>query len=509
MCNVDPDGSAKRIKSDFTLYIKKEFRIDDKIDLIQDKPKRGGQNKVKERKSTKPTIAKLCFKIAGGEKCVGCNFSHDVDLYMKEKGPNLGKECPVFNLYGRCKYGLKCMFSDSHTTSEFKQIVKNPIKDESAMVKNILPPDIQKQIRSNQIDFSRSELVIKSLSNTIPIESEQEQITNEASRTKNEQMASLGAADFLSFEKEKKKIDFKNKSYLAPLTTVGNIPFRRICKGFGVDITCAEMSIANNLLQGSRHEWALLKRHVSEDLFGVQLTGNHPESFTKTCDVIRQKLEVSFVDLNLGCPVEGITSKGYGSALMERKKKLKMMVKGALSVLDVPLTVKLRTGIKDSLPFAHKLIPLFQEWGVSAVTLHGRSKEQRYTKLADWEYIQKCSSLMDRSGSNSEMAIFGNGDIFNPSEYFEKLNNQFRVDGIMIGRGALIKPWIFKEIKEGKLFDISAGERLDILKDFARFGLEHWGSDLMVSIHLNRGLIKLENFYANGSLFCIAMYQSG
>ncbi len=136
--------------------------------------------------------------------------------------------------------------------------------------------------------------------------------------------------------------------------------------------------------------------------------------------------------------------------------------------------------MSEKSPFAHRLVPLFQDWGVSMLTLHGRSKEQRYTKLADYDYIKKCSSEINPNHSN-QMQFFGNGDILNPCEYFDALRKNDKLDGILIGRGALIKPWIFDEIKNNKLYDISSKERLDILKDFCKFGIEHWGSDTMVN----------------------------
>jgi tRNA-dihydrouridine synthase 3 len=478
--------------------VKKEFRLAPREEDLRDardardardgngdnkKKKKGGQNKAKDRQA-KPDLIKLCFALANGEECTQeCKYSHDVDAFMTDKGPDVGPECPVFNLLGKCKFGLKCRFAQSHTDEVMKQITKEETKKDDEFVLNVMSRDLQKSIRSNKFDFSKSELFEKNLAQ-IDKNPEQKDVLVAAFElaTKIKKEAQNDAKkENISLEKhDKKTISFKGKSYLAPLTTVGNIPFRRICKGFGVDITCAEMTIANNLLQGSQHEWALMRRHVSEDIFGVQITGNHPVIFTKACDVIQQSMDIDFLDINLGCPVEGITTKGHGSALMERKNKLHQMVRGAISVLDVPLTIKLRTGIRDKTLLAHKLIPQFQQWGVKAVTLHGRSKEQRYTKLANWDFIDQCGAAIDRTGFNSDMAFFGNGDIFNPSEYIEKLREK-KVDGLMIGRGALIKPWIFKEIDDGKLWDISAGERLDILKEFGKFGMEHWGSDTMVA----------------------------
>ncbi|GIY31903.1 tRNA-dihydrouridine(47) synthase-like [Caerostris extrusa] len=112
--------------------------------------------------------------------------------------------------------------------------------------------------------------------------------------------------DDILFEPEIKKVDFKNKLYLAPLTTVGNLPFRRICKEFGADITCSEMCVALSLLQGQPSEWALLKRHYTEDIFGIQLCGSHPDVMTRCCQVLSENVSFDFVDINMGCPLEGI-----------------------------------------------------------------------------------------------------------------------------------------------------------------------------------------------------------
>jgi tRNA-dihydrouridine synthase 3 len=271
---------------------------------------------------------------------------------------------------------------------------------------------------------------------------------------------------------EKKKLDFCGKTYLAPLTTVGNLPFRRICKEYGVDITCGEMALAHSLLKGNGMEWSLFRRHKSEDFFGVQLTGNDPYEFAKVCNIIQDNMQIDFLDLNLGCPIDAICNRGAGSTLMTKRSKLQNIILGANAVLDCPITVKLRTGITEK-RIAHNLIPLFQDWGVQAVTLHGRSKQQRYTRLADWNYIAECASLTDPT----KMAFFGNGDIFNPEEYEAHMKTP-NVSGIMIGRAGLIKPWIFDELKTGKLYDISSSERMAMLQRFANYGLEHWFLDV-------------------------------
>lgn len=247
-----------------------------------------------------------------------------------------------------------------------------------------------------------------------------------------------------------------------------------------------------------------MRRHKSEDFFGVQLAGTHPESFAKCCEIIEQNADFDFLDINLGCPIDLICNKGAGSALLERRSRLRGIVNGAVNVLDCPVTVKLRTGITDK-KIAHHLIPLFQSWNVSACTLHGRSKQQRYTKLADWEYIKTCSELTDPS----KMSFFGNGDVFNPED-MDKVYDSGNFAGAMIGRGALIKPWIFTELKTKQLWDISANERFDMLKKFSNFGLEHWFVlSLTKGALIHRGLIKPESSCVNGLVSFAGTFLSG
>ncbi|NWQ83516.1 DUS3L synthase, partial [Columbina picui] len=269
------------------------------------------------------------------------------------------------------------------------------------------------------------------------------------------------------------QLEIQGKLYLAPLTTCGNLPFRRICKRFGADVTCGEMAVCTNLLQGQSSEWALLKRHHTEDIFGVQLEGAFPDTMTKCAELLNQTIEVDFVDINVGCPIDLVYKKGGGCALMTRTNKFEQIVRGMNAVLDVPLTVKIRTGVQEKMNVAHKIIPKIREWGASMVTLHGRSREQRYTRGADWDYIAECARIA------SPMPLLGNGDILSYEDADRAM--QTGVSGIMIARqvlvGALIKPWLFTEIKEQRHWDISSSERFEILRDFTSYGLEHWGSD--------------------------------
>lgn len=298
--------------------------------------------------------------------------------------------------------------------------------------------------------------------------------------------------------KTKKIIDFSNKVYVAPLTTVGNLPFRRIMKRFGADITCGEMALAGHLLEGKPSEWALLKRHPDEDVFGVQVASGYPDQFTRAAEVIEQHCNVDFLDMNLGCPLDIVCNKGAGASLMLRHNRLNGILQGLTSTLSCPVTIKMRTGWDTDKPFASQLVKRIQGWGmdgVGAVMVHGRSRLQRYSNLADWDYISSVGKTQD--DSLPKLQVVGNGDILSYTDYEERMETA-EGSGIstcaMLGRGALIKPWLPTEIKEKRHWDISASERLDIMKDFVKFGLAHWGSDDQGVNHTRRFLLEWQSF---------------
>ncbi|XP_023265691.1 tRNA-dihydrouridine(47) synthase [NAD(P)(+)]-like isoform X2 [Seriola lalandi dorsalis] len=479
----------------------------------QDGKRLRGQNK--SRPHTKPTAydeKRLCLSViqANRECPFGdkCHFHHDVAEYMASKPADIGQSCYLYSTFGKCAYGLSCRFAKAHTTPDFKTMENADLvkaREGRNPVKNSLSKDLQNRLRKRSVAFKKSEEYLKTLSNNRDKKEQQgngkacvaevspnptggEQLLSTEAETQSspdkqppvKTVGPLTDADVIKLRPcEKKQVDFQDKLYLAPLTTCGNLPFRRVCKRFGADITCGEMAMCTNLLQGQQSEWALLKRHESEDLFGVQVEGCFPDTMTRCAELINNNTDVDFVDINSGCPIDLVYKKGGGCGLMTRTRKFEQIVKGMNCVLDVPLTVKIRTGVQEKSNVAHRLIPEMKKWGVSMITLHGRSREQRYTKLADWDYITTCSELA------SPVPLFGNGDILSYEDAMKA--RETGVSGIMIARGALIKPWIFTEIKESRHWDISSSERLDILRDFTNFGLEHWGSD-------TRGVEKTRTF---------------
>lgn len=461
-------------------------------------------------------------------KCTfpNCQFQHDVKAFLENKTLDIGDECWIYKNYGRCQYGLACRFGNSHITVEdenYRNKIDKSLYSENKAQKhhrelNHLTKDLQMELRRKEYEFKVADKIVddefkarqerqESDTNSDKFNNENEaKNVNETNglncNEANLEMNSESEPKKLKIERDlgvqsseaneilnsvRKKIDWENKLYLAPLTTVGNLPFRRICKKFGADITCGEMAMSLQLLQGHQPEWALVQRHESEDIFGIQLCGPSPQQMARVAQLVDDgHINCDFVDINLGCPIDLVYSRGMGSGLMARKKPLEVMVRSMANILarksQTPLTIKMRTGVYADKHIAHNLAPLsLKSWGASMVCIHGRSREQRYTRSADWKYIQNVAEAANEDAIvncyGGTVPIYGNGDIMNYEDYNNFKATAPQVSGVMIARGALIKPWVFKEIKEQQHWDISASERLDMIKDYVNYGLEHWGSD--------------------------------
>lgn len=322
-----------------------------------------------------------------------CRFLHDVGRYLETKPADLGPHCVLFNTFGRCPYSMTCRFAGAHLGPEGQNLVQEEVVARCAQlpsVRNGLDRALQQQLRKRQVCFERAEQALSHLTQgpmpTIAPDSTVSTLTPKHSSC-HVQLDNLGGdgagqgspvptcgpltdEDVVRLRPcEKKRLDISGKLYLAPLTTCGNLPFRRICKRFGADVTCGEMAMCTNLLQGQMSEWALLKRHPCEDIFGVQLEGAFPDTMTKCAELLNRTIDVDFVDVNVGCPIDLVYKKGGGCALMNRSAKFQQIVRGMNEVLDVPLTVKMRTGVQERVSLAHRLLPELRDWGVALVTV--------------------------------------------------------------------------------------------------------------------------------------------
>jgi len=298
--------------------------------------------------------------------------------------------------------------------------------------------------------------------------------------------------------RERKLIDFSDKVYVAPLTTIGNLPWRRLLISLGADITCAEMSLASSLIDGANTEWAHLRRHPDEKIFGIQITAPKPYVSGRACEMIRDYCQVDFVDINMGCPLDTVCNNGMGAFLPTKIKKAESIVKSCLAVLPCAVTCKIRTGWTNDKRSAHTFVGFAQSWQVkghslNCVFIHGRSRNDRYSRLADWDYINTVASLQDDYAA--PLPIIGNGDILTYHDYeMSRKTAPNTCNCAMLGRGAIIKPWLPTEIKEKRNWDVSAPERLEFLKTFVRYGLEHWGADETGIARTRRFLLEMLSF---------------
>jgi tRNA-dihydrouridine synthase 3 len=262
---------------------------------------------------------------------------------------------------------------------------------------------------------------------------------------------------------------------LAPLTRGGNLPFRRLCSDFGMEVSYSEMVYSRFLIKGDRVEATRLRRPENEKFFGVQIATNQIEEGVKAIQIAYDS-GADFVDLNCGCPIYEATRRGLGSTLLRSPDKLERLVHGMIkeSGNRIPLSVKIRLGCSEDSINVREVADRMRNAGAAAVTIHARTARQGYRKPADWQMIQQV--VEDGKIQGSAMPIIGNGDIMTHYEATQRM--QFSgVDACMVGRGALIKPWIFQEFKDRQEWEPALNDRVEIYYKLTSYMKDHFGTD--------------------------------
>ena len=261
---------------------------------------------------------------------------------------------------------------------------------------------------------------------------------------------------------------------LAPMEDVTDSPFRQICRRMGADIVFTEFISSEAIIRDS--DIALHKMHFEEEErpFGIQIFGGREEAMEGAAKVAEFN-NPDLVDVNFGCPVYKIVKKGAGSACL---KDLAMMERMAGTVVDAvrnkPVTVKTRLGWDDSTIRIQEVGLMLQDVGVQALTVHARTRNQKYKGEARWEWLKKLKQT-----PGLEIPIIGNGDVDSP-EAAERMFNETGVDGVMIGRGAIGNPWIFLRtrhyLETGELLpEPTVQERLELCAEQLRLSVAHHG----------------------------------
>lgn len=255
-------------------------------------------------------------------------------------------------------------------------------------------------------------------------------------------------------------IDINKFASLAPMAGVTDRAFREICSLFGVAYFTSEMISAKGLIYNSQKTFRMLERSESESPFAIQLFGNDPEDFKKAVYLLSES-KPDVIDINMGCPATKIVKENSGSALMKDPKLCGEIVKATVNESKVPVTVKIRSGWNKNSINAVEVAKICEYNGASAVTVHGRTKEQGYLGLSDLEIIKSVKDSV-------KIPVIGNGDVVDGATA-KRMKEYTGCDIIAVGRGAMGNPWIFSEINsafdnETLFIRPTLSERAEIMK---------------------------------------------
>ena len=243
-------------------------------------------------------------------------------------------------------------------------------------------------------------------------------------------------------------IEIKNRIVMAPMAGFSNTSFRKIIKEMGAGLIFAEMVSDKALVYESEKTLKMLKMDERERPIAQQIFGSDIESFVAAAKKVENVMHPDIIDINMGCPVPKVALKNQaGSALLKNPKKIREIVSAVVDSVQVPVTVKIRSGWDEASINAVEVAKIIESAGASAITLHARTRSQGYSGKANWNIIKEVKE-------NVSIPVIGNGDVTS-KELAKKMLDETGCDAVMIGRGILGNPWLIKEcvsyIENGKL----------------------------------------------------------
>ena len=265
-------------------------------------------------------------------------------------------------------------------------------------------------------------------------------------------------------------VELENNLILAPMAGVTNRPFRMICKEYGAGMVCTEMASARAMFHNDLKTKRSLTTDGEKRPISMQIFGSDEESMAYAAENVSEIADI--LDINMGCPAPKVVKNGDGSKLLLDLEKAESILKTVMAHSKVPVTLKIRKGWDKENIVAVEIAKIAEKVGISAITIHGRTRSEFYTGKADWDIIKQVKESV-------HIPVIGNGDVVD-GESAKRMFEYTGVDGIMIGRGTFGKPWIFKEILEylesGKIIkEPDNHEKLNIIEKHINLAVEEKG----------------------------------
>ena len=274
---------------------------------------------------------------------------------------------------------------------------------------------------------------------------------------------------------------------LAPMEDISDPPFRALCKAYGVDLMFTEFVSSEGLIRDAEKSAKKLDIFDAERPIGVQVFGHNIDSMLKAVERI-EHVNPEIIDINYGCPVKKVVSKGAGAGILRDLDKMQKMTEAVVKHTHLPVTVKTRLGWDDNSIVINEVAERLQDAGIKALSIHGRTRKQMYSGTADWHKIAEV-----KNNPRIHIPIFANGDIKTPQDA-KRIRDEFGLDGAMIGRAAIGNPWIFKQIKHyfatGEILETpKVSERLQMAKKHLKLAIKWKGERL--------GILETRPHYSN------------
>ena len=228
---------------------------------------------------------------------------------------------------------------------------------------------------------------------------------------------------------------------LAPMEDITDPAFRAICRKYGADLMYTEFISSEGLIRDAIKSIRKLNISDFERPIGIQIFGHDINSMKKAAE-LAEAAQPDLIDINFGCPVRKVVSKGAGAALLKDINRMIEMTKVVVQSTSLPVTVKTRLGWDEKSKIIAEIAEQLQDTGIKALSIHARTRSQIYSGIADWTLIGEI-----KNNPRITIPIFGNGDIDSPKKALE-MKEKYKVDGLMIGRASIGNPWIFKQVKE-------------------------------------------------------------